>query len=237
MINPFLTLVLGPVLLFQAVWVRRRTPVLPEPPGERSGSRGDGPCLKLAVIGDSAAAGVGAAHQDEALTGQIVNALSTRYQVEWRLHAVTGATTRSTIQTLQQIKATRYDVVVTSLGVNDVTSGLGLRSWRRHQRELRALMRETFSTRLILMSGLPPIDKFPALPQPLRWYLGKRADRFNADLQKEIQNETGTVFLNLRFSQDIDAMASDGFHPGPAVYARWAKAAAEMILETGTRLT
>ena len=98
-------------------------------------------------------------------------------------------------------------------------------------------MRETFSTRLILMSGLPPIDKFPALPQPLRWYLGKRADRFNADLQKEIQNETGTVFLNLRFSQDIDAMASDGFHPGPAVYARWAKAAAEMILETGTRLT
>ena len=66
---------------------------------------------------------MGAAHQDEALTGQIVNALSTRYQVEWRLHAVTGATTRSTIQTLQQIKATRYDVVVTSLGVNDVTSG------------------------------------------------------------------------------------------------------------------
>ena len=56
MINRWVTILLGPILLLQAVWVRRRTPVLPEPPGERSGSRGDGPYLKLAVIGDSAAA-------------------------------------------------------------------------------------------------------------------------------------------------------------------------------------
>jgi hypothetical protein len=30
-----------------------------------------------------------------------------------------------------------------------------------------------------VLSGLPPMHRFPALPQPLRWYVGSRARDFN----------------------------------------------------------
>ena len=69
-------LALSPLLLAQGVYVRRVTPRLPEAPGSRSGVAGGGPSLKLLILGDSAAAGVGAASQDEALAGQLAVALA-----------------------------------------------------------------------------------------------------------------------------------------------------------------
>lgn len=51
-----LTLLLGPLLLYQGFRVRRNILLLPEPPGERTGTAGSGPLLRLLVTGDSAAA-------------------------------------------------------------------------------------------------------------------------------------------------------------------------------------
>ena len=44
-----LTLSLAPLLLVQGRWVRRRTPLLPEPPGPRAGVIGQGPVLRLLI--------------------------------------------------------------------------------------------------------------------------------------------------------------------------------------------
>ena len=57
MIHQLLTVALGPVLLMQGLAVRRRVPKLPEPPGAREGTTGDGPPLRIVIVGDSAAAG------------------------------------------------------------------------------------------------------------------------------------------------------------------------------------
>ena len=65
---------LAPVIIAQGLYVRRVTPRLPEPEGERSGVNGAGPPLSLLILGDSAAAGVGVATQDQALSGQLVSA-------------------------------------------------------------------------------------------------------------------------------------------------------------------
>ena len=72
------TLGLAPVLLPQALWTRWRTPRLGEPEGPRHGTLGSGPPLGLLVAGDSAAAGVGARSQDEALCGQLAQRLAAR---------------------------------------------------------------------------------------------------------------------------------------------------------------
>ena len=64
-------LALAPLLFAQGVYVRRVTPRLPEAPGERSGVSGGGPALKLLILGDSAAAGVGASSQATALAGRL----------------------------------------------------------------------------------------------------------------------------------------------------------------------
>ena len=51
--------VLSPLLICQGMYVRRVTPKLPEADGPRSGEAGSGALLRLLVLGDSAAAGVG----------------------------------------------------------------------------------------------------------------------------------------------------------------------------------
>jgi len=216
---------LGPVLYLQGKAVRRSIPRLPEPPGSRHGSTGSGPLLRLLVLGDSAAAGVGAAHQDEALLGRLVAALSAKFTVEWNLFAQTGATTAWTLRRVREIDGGPFDVAVTSLGVNDVTTGVGRRVWLTQQSELRGILRGSFGVTRIVVCGLPPVHGFPALPQPLRWYLGARAREFDHDLERDVEAEDGVSFLSLRFTEDVSLMATDGFHPGPGVYKEWGRRA------------
>ena len=222
---------LGPLLLLQGRRVRRVTPVLPEPAGPREGVAGKGATLRLLVLGDSAGAGVGAASQDEALTGRLVERLEKRFRVEWRLIARTGATTASTLRHLERIEPFATDAVVTSLGVNDVTGDAGVPRFLELQARLHELLRARFGARLVLASGIPPMERFPALPQPLRWYLGARAKELDRALAGALPDGRGAEYLPLAGELDAAHMAADGFHPGPAVYAAWGAAAATRIAE------
>lgn len=221
---------LAPLLLAQGLYARRRTPRLPEPPGDREGTTGSGSPLRLLIAGDSAAAGVGAGSQAEALTGRLVDRLRDGFRVTWRLEARTGATTRDLIARLRDVPGP-FDVLVTSLGVNDVTGGRTVRGWLRDQRALRSLARTRLGVSLAVVTGLPPVDRFPALPQPLRWVLGTRAKRFTRRLEADLEGDPSACFLDLRLPLGPEAMATDGFHPGPPVYQAWAEQAAAIIRE------
>jgi lysophospholipase L1-like esterase len=227
------TISLAPVILAQGIWTNLRVPTLPEPPGAREGSAGKGPPLKLLVVGDSAAAGVGVSRQDEALLGQVVSRLGGRYRVEFGLHAKTGYTTADILRRLHEMEARDYDVALTSLGVNDVLALTSRGTWLERQRQLREVLREKFGVRLLVLSGLPPVHSFPALPQPLRWHLGGRATEFNEALGAAVEADPDTRLVNLRFSADASMMASDGFHPGAPIYSEWAERAARIILCNG----
>lgn len=69
-------LLLLPVLIWQALGVRRRALSLPEPAGPKSETAGTGPVLRPLITGDSSAAGVGVSNQGEALSGQLVTRFS-----------------------------------------------------------------------------------------------------------------------------------------------------------------
>jgi lysophospholipase L1-like esterase len=204
-------------------------PKLPEPPGAREGETGEGPSIKLLILGDSAAAGVGVSHQDKGLLGQIIERLSKDFNVQWVLDAKNGNTTSAMLHRLEALPPQHFDVAVTSLGVNDVTSMVSVGKWRRQQAELRKLLKQKFGVDMLIVSGLPPLHGFPALPQPLRWCLGARATQFNRDLESDVAGEAGAFFLDLRFSADTSLMATDGFHPGPEIYAEWGKRVAAVV--------
>lgn len=226
------TVALAPVLLWQGRHVRRTVALLPEPGGSREGAAGSGPLLRLLVTGDSAAAGVGAQTQHEALTGRVVAGLKAWFHVRWKLLAFTGATTADMLERLQHAPAEDFDVVVTSLGVNDVTGRRSLADWRRQQGQLIALLENKFHARHILLSGLPLMHRFPALPQPLRWYIGSRARDFDRVLAELAGCEPRCEFLKLGYEMmDPRAMAADGFHPGPAIYGLWAAEVMRRIVQ------
>ncbi|KVE26543.1 lipase [Burkholderia singularis] len=225
----FATAALGPLLLAQGRYVRRVTPRLAEAGGPRSGAEGDGPTLRLLVLGDSAAAGVGVATQSDALAGQLVRALAPFYRVEWKLVARTGATTQDALDWLAAEPAARFDAVVTSLGVNDVTAGVSPARWRDRQAALVALLVARFGASHVMLSAVPPMHRLPALPQPLRWYLGLRAKRLNASLRRWAVGQRACEFLPVEIPLAPDAIASDGFHPGAQACARWADQAAAAL--------
>lgn len=86
---------LGPVLLPQAHWLRRTALRLPEAPGPRQGVEGQGePKLRVLVVGDSSAAGVGMADQAHALALPLARELALREgrAVGWQLVARSGST-------------------------------------------------------------------------------------------------------------------------------------------------
>lgn len=227
------TLALSPVLFFQAIILRKSALRLPEASGLRTATQGTGPRLRILIVGDSSAAGVGADNQDEALAGQLSAALAPHHTVHWDLIASTGATTPSTLSHLQRGVLKPVDVVIIVLGVNDVTRGGPKARWLRLHSALRNFLRDQTGARHLYISEIPPLGAFPLLPNPLRWVLGRRAIRFDAALRATLAMESDTTYVLLPRTLDVGDMAEDGFHPGPAIYAKWAKEIARQIISDG----
>lgn len=216
------SLALGPVLLAQGFYVRRVTPRLPEPLGERFGCAGAGPSLRLLIAGDSAAAGVGAPDQALALSGRLTANLASHFQVTWRLIASSGHAIRDALALLDTIPAEPFDVAVLSIGVNDVTGGTSRKRWLASHEQLAQTLTSRFAVRRVLLSAIPPMQAFTALPHPLAWYLGRRAALLNEATRRWARGRTDCEFVESAFALEPRLLASDGFHPGPAAYARWA---------------
>jgi len=227
-------LALGPLLWLQGRYVRLRTPRLPEPPGARSGVVGSGPALRVLIAGDSAAAGVGAHSQEQALSGQLVRHLAGQHTVHWQLHALTGEESPGLLRRLRELPEQPFDVVVISMGVNDVTALRAPRQWLDLQHGIAALVGQRFQPRLLVHCAVPPMQVFTALPQPLRWFMGRWAQAFNAQLRNALYLHPWRVHHMLpaqeRESVAGQSLASDGFHPGPQAYAQWGQALAQQVL-------
>lgn len=222
-------LALAPLLLAQGVYVRRVTPRLPEAPGRRSGVSGVGPALSLLILGDSAAAGVGASSQATALAGRLAEELMADFRVSWQLHAESGVTTNDLVARLAGVAGGRFDVAIVSIGVNDVITGRRTRQWTAALATLLDLLESDFGVRHVLLSALPPMHRFTALPQPLRWCVGLRARRFNDELVRFAGRDGRCAVVSLNYPRDPSFLAPDGFHPGEPAYRHWAAAVAASV--------
>jgi len=219
--DPVVTALLAPVLIAQGFYTRIVTPKLPEAEGAREGLAGTGDPLKLLILGDSAAAGVGVERQHQALSGQLVSKLSTDRLIEWRLEAEAGLKTSDIIKKLQQLKPFNVDVVIVSLGVNDVTGNVKLKTWLILQDQLRSLLVAKFGAKTILLSSIPPMERFPSLPQPLRWYLGRKSKAFNSELLRQASDFSEIEYMDISFPLEEGFIAKDGFHPSGMAYDHW----------------
>lgn len=231
MIYYIATLLLGPVFYVQGRYVKRVTPSLPEPEGDRSGQTGAGAQLSLLIVGDSAAAGVGVDHQERALSGCLVRFLSDAHSVNWKLVANTGDTSAQLLERLTHASKASFATVVVSIGVNDVTGMTAAREWVKNLEAIIAILKCRFEARKIYFSSIPPMHFFPALPHPLRWWLGSRARQLNALMQRVTENNSGCEFVSVPYTFDSKFIAADGFHPGYHAYELWAQHLAGLIQE------
>jgi lysophospholipase L1-like esterase len=221
---------LGPLLWLQARHVRRVTPRMPEPPGLRAGTAGRGPLIRLLVAGDSGAAGVGAPTQDHALCGQLVRCLSPHHTVEWCVLAANGLDSPGLLTLLQDAPCARFDVVVLSMGANDATGLCAPLQWARWQTRLAELIDLRFAPALLVHSAVPPMHACLALPQPLRWFMGRWARQMNHSLAQLLTEQVGRSMHWHPETTTTAGMAADGIHPSSEGYAAWADGLSRRIL-------
>lgn len=223
------TLGLVPFLIAQARYVKRITPKLPEADGVRSGTVGAGEKLGVFIVGDSAAAGVGVATQQEALSGQLIAKLGADFHVSWKLNATTGHTANDVLESLKAIPSEFFEVAVISVGVNDVSGRTGSKRWIAQLLEIIQLLKSKFGVQHIILTGLPPLHLFQVLPQPLRWHVGVRAKQLNKFLRNIVDTDTQCELIELDFPFENHYLATDRFHPAAPAYTLWGQLAAATI--------
>jgi len=230
-------LALAPLLVAQALRTRRRAPVLPEAGGSREGRRGqgEGPPLRVLVAGDSSAAGVGVVDQDQAVVGYLLRSLEQHRPgpIEWRLCARSGLTTRGLLALLRSAPPPPADVAVVVTGVNDVIDQVPAGRALADRAALADWLLGQGLARHVVFAPLPPMHRFPLLPEPLRSVVGADAHRHDQALARWAATRSDVSVAAIAIELTPQTMASDGFHPGEPVYracgealglhvARWA---------------
>jgi lysophospholipase L1-like esterase len=230
-------ILLGPILLAQGKWLRKTALRLPEAAGPRLGvelppaaAPTASEALNLLVVGDSSAAGVGVAHQEQALALPLARHLAARSgrPVAWRLVAQSGVNSLEALALLARHEIGPATVLVVALGTNDVTSQMPPRQYVANLKLLAGRLMAQAGVAHIVFTGLPPLHTLPAAPQPLRWYLGRYARKLDRALRAWIAEDPALRYCSLQWALPHE-MAIDKFHPGHGQYARWARMAAEII--------
>jgi lysophospholipase L1-like esterase len=227
-------MILGPVLLAQGQKMRRTARRLAEAAGERTGvilTVSNQSELKLLFVGDSTMAGVGVGHQKTALAFQVATVLAEKLgrSVRWQLIAKSGLKTSQAFEFVNGLELSPADVLVTALGVNDVTSQRTSRQFVEDYEALIHGLLERTGAQFAVISGLPPLHLTPAAPQPLRWYLGRCAHSLDVHLCRWIAPQRNIAYVSLQWASNPKEMAADGFHPGESQYRQWADLVAEKI--------
>ncbi len=223
---------LGPLLLWQARGARRHAVTLPEAGGPREGELGSGPRLRLLIVGDSSAAGVGAATQDEALAGHLSRTLASAAtrRVRWQLVARSGVSTADALTLLDGATLAPADIAVAVLGVNDVVEQVPPHRAMLARAALVDRLRQRAGVRHVVFAPLPPMHEFPLLPNPLRAVIGRDARRLDATQAAWAARQPGVSHCAIDLHLGREHMAADGFHPGPAVYRACGEALAHHIV-------
>jgi lysophospholipase L1-like esterase len=228
-----LKLALSPLWVAQALRTRQRMPRLPEAAGPRQGQVGKGPPLRLVVVGDSSAAGVGVGHQRRALAAPLAAYLAEAAdaRVQWRLLARTGLTTAQVLAFLQVQHHLHADVAVVVTGVNDVVDQIASHRAVAAREALANWLRNCAGVRHVVFAPLPPVHQFPGLPRPLRWVAGADARRHDRALAAWAASRRDVSYVDIGIQLNPGVMAHDGFHPGEPVYRQCATMIARHIAD------
>jgi lysophospholipase L1-like esterase len=185
-----------------------------------------GPTIAYAVLGDSTAAGQGAPYEDG------IAVLTARRLAETRIvrltnFAVSGAMTRDVLDgQLPAAERARPDLVLISVGANDVTHLTSIRSVRSNIVQIIRRLRTANPDVAIVMTGSPDMGAPPRVPGVLRPFAAWQTRRINR-MFESVARANDVTFAPIAsttgplFRQDHSLFADDRFHPNDRGYATW----------------
>ncbi len=226
-----------PVALVQSARLRSDTLATPLPRGEPAGAVGDlsASTLDLLVVGDSSAVGGCCEDMDAALPPRLAYgvAMRLRRRVRWAARGGAGWTAAKLDNELRRGGVPGADVALVLVGVNDAVALTPRASWRRQMQRIVGRLFDA-GARLVVISGVPRMERLPGLAWPLGPLLGLRArqlDRVARELARPapIDPERTLVYAPVPSVDPTAHLAGDGVHASAAGYAWWAACLADVL--------
>lgn len=221
------------VLAGQVELARRSIPIAEAPPpradgiyGHKNGSKP----LRLVLLGDSSAAGLGVTRARQTPGAMIATGLSRRleHRVELTNLAVAGCTSDRLLYQVEEALELKPEVAVILIGANDVTHRSGQAAAVRHLAD--AVRRLRASGARVVVGTCPDLGAVQPIRPPLRW-LVRNWSRQLAAAQTVAVVEAGgwTVSLGSLLGPTFAAQphrmfAMDRYHPSAEGYALAASA-------------
>jgi lysophospholipase L1-like esterase len=177
-------------------------------------------------LGDSTAAGVGASTVERAIPLRVAAALDRPVDVVGR--AVSGDRVADVVaDQLDGLEALRPDVVLVSIGANDVIHLTSRADFRRtYERMVRAIPDDA----LLVLLGVPDMGAPTRYAQPLRATAGLRGRQLD-EIVRDVAADAGATYVDIAgetgptMRSDTDRYFSvDRFHPSDEGYGLWAAA-------------
>jgi lysophospholipase L1-like esterase len=189
------------------------------------------PPIRIAMVGDSTAAGYGVHTDRETPAAQLAVGISAaaRRPVHVTNVAVVGAASDQLDEQLDRLELARHrpELAVIMVGANDVTGRTRpaepVRHLERAVRRLRAAGAE------VVVGTCPDLGTIRPVPQPLRWYARRLSRRMAAAQTVAVVGAGGRTvslgdLLGPIFAGRRELFADDQFHPSAAGYAEAVRA-------------
>ena len=197
------------------------------------------PLVRLVMIGDSTAAGVGASTTSATVGGQLASALAAdSHRVALSNVAVSGSRASDLAPQVSRVLLDRPDVAVILIGANDATHRTRLGSVRRDVSEaVRRLRRGGIA---VVLGTCPDMGAARAFPQPLRLVVAWQGRRVAA-AERVVGRAAGAEVVDIgrqtgpAMRADSTTLAGDDFHPSDRGYRLWARALLPAVRATVAR--
>lgn len=217
---------LMPFLYLQGQYTRRKIGRLPDASGPTNGREGEsGEPVRLLVLGESTAAGVGADTHENALAGHFSRILSAKIGrgVEWSVVGRSGITVGETIRELVPlVPGDDFDFILLALCGNEVLKLRSPRQTRRDMETLIGILRRQSPRSTIFITNAPAVRLSPILPDPLKYVLGNLSALHDANA-RDFTKRLERVYYFHQPTYVPDGFFADGIHPSSFGYRVWSE--------------
>ena len=188
---------------------------------------GQGKPLNYVILGDSTAVGQGGDYQKGIAVQTAAHIASKGRSVTYQNFAVSGARVSDVLtKQLSGAVELKPDVVLISVGANDLTHFTSLGSIKKDMQSIISELRQVNPDCVIVITGTPQMGTVLRFPQPAKYFAKIRTAQMNS-MFGQLATQNNLVFARIAdktgatFGRNPNLFAPDKFHPNNDGYAVW----------------
>jgi lysophospholipase L1-like esterase len=187
---------------------------------------GQGDKLVYVVLGDSTSAGQGGDYE-KGIAVSTATFLGKKNEVHMTNFSISGAIVRDVLEKqLSDALILKPDVVLLSVGSNDVTHRTNLKSLKKELTEIVSKIHEVNKDTKIILTGSGDVASSPRFLEPLKSILGIQIERINSVFDEVIKNDSSLLLAPVvetgkEFRKNPDLFSEDKYHPNTEGYLLW----------------